>query len=181
MRKIANEIDFWLTFIKFLSESGNLYHSYTPYTFHITSVLYFMFKLLTNCSKILSFNNCFKTLITVPSCHKSMASKAKSQDIAVSQTNGKTSGMVYDPSKSDYNPVSDAIWKAGERVPYLAFATTLKIIEETSGRLKMIEILSNYFRSVIALSKDDLIKSIYLCVNKVGPDYEGLELGISDD
>jgi DNA ligase-1 len=90
---------------------------------------------------------------------------------------GTGSTPVYDPSKGDYNPVSDAIWKSGERVPYLAFATTLKTIEETSGRLKMIEILSNYFRSVIVLSKEDLIKSIYLCLNKVCPDYEGLELG----
>ena len=98
--------------------------------------------------------------------------------MALNQTNGKTSRVIYDPSKADYDPVSDAIWKSGEKVPYLAFATTLKTIEDTSGRLKMIEILSNYFRSVIALSRDDLIKSIYLCVNKVGPDYEGLELGI---
>ncbi|CAG2111169.1 unnamed protein product [Medioppia subpectinata] len=103
-----------------------------------------------------------------------------------SKTSAKPNGgqsvatRLYDPSKADYNPVSDAIWKSGERVPYLAFASTLKMIEDTSGRLKMIEILSNYFRSVIALSSDDLIKSIYLCLNKVCPDYEGLEMGIGE-
>ena len=37
----------------------------------------------------------------------------------------------------------------------------------------MIEILSNYFRSVIVLSPEDLIPSVYLCLNKIGPAYEG--------
>lgn len=44
----------------------------------------------------------------------------------------------------------------------------------------MIEILSNYFRSVIVLSPKDLLPSIYLCLNKVVPDYVGLELGIAE-
>lgn len=44
----------------------------------------------------------------------------------------------------------------------------------------MIEILSNYFRSVIVLSPKDLLPSVYLCLNKVAPDYAGLELGIAE-
>lgn len=44
----------------------------------------------------------------------------------------------------------------------------------------MIEILANYFRSVIVLSPNDLLPSIYLCLNKVVPDYMGLELGIAE-
>lgn len=44
----------------------------------------------------------------------------------------------------------------------------------------MIEILSNFFRSVIALSKVDLIASIYLCLNQLAPAYEGVELGVAD-
>ena len=47
-------------------------------------------------------------------------------------------------------------------------------------RLKMIEILSNFFRSVIVLTPDDLLCCVYLCLNKVGPAYEGLELGIGE-
>jgi len=53
-------------------------------------------------------------------------------------------------------------------------------IEEVSGRLKIIEILSNYFRSVIAINPKDLLPSVYLCLNKVCPDYIGLELGIAE-
>lgn len=59
------------------------------------------------------------------------------------------------------------------RTPYSAFTRTLEIIEETSARLKIIEILSNYFRSVIVLSPADLLPSIYLCLNQLAPAYEG--------
>lgn len=59
------------------------------------------------------------------------------------------------------------------RVPYLAFAQTLGLIEETSARLKIIEILSNYLRSVIVLSPNDLLASVYLCLNQLAPAYKG--------
>jgi DNA ligase-1 len=55
----------------------------------------------------------------------------------------------------------------------LALARTLEIIEATSSRLKFIEILANYFRSVIVLSPGDLLFSVYLCLNKLAPSYEG--------
>ena len=66
------------------------------------------------------------------------------------------------------------------RVPYLAIAKTFQAIEETSGRLKMIEILSNLFRSIIVLTPGDLLMCVYLCLNKLAPAYEGIELGIGE-
>lgn len=59
------------------------------------------------------------------------------------------------------------------RVPYIALSRTFEIIEDTSSRLKMIETLANFFRSVIVLSKDDLLPCIYLCLNQLAPAYEG--------
>jgi DNA ligase 1 len=44
----------------------------------------------------------------------------------------------------------------------------------------MTQILSNFFRSVIVLSPKDLIYSVYLCLNKVAPAFEGLELGVAE-
>ena len=35
------------------------------------------------------------------------------------------------------------------------------------NRLKITSILSNFFRSVIVLSPDDLLPCVYLCLNKV--------------
>ena len=42
------------------------------------------------------------------------------------------------------------------------------------------EMLCNFFRSVIVLSPDDLLQCIYLCLNKIAPAYEGIELGIGE-
>lgn len=44
----------------------------------------------------------------------------------------------------------------------------------------MTQILSNFFRSVIVLSPNDLLCSVYLCLNKVAPAFEGLELGVAE-
>ncbi|CAB3229246.1 unnamed protein product [Arctia plantaginis] len=86
----------------------------------------------------------------------------------------------YDPSKSKYHPVVDACWAAGAPVPYLALARTLELIEGTSARLKIVDILSNYLRSVIALTPEDLLPSIYMCLNQLAPAYHSLELGIAE-
>ncbi len=79
-----------------------------------------------------------------------------------------------------YHPIDDAIWSRGEAVPYRAFAKCLSAVEETSGRLKTIEILANYFRSVTALTPEDLLPSVYLCLNRLAPAYEGVELGVGE-
>ncbi|KAG7319695.1 hypothetical protein KOW79_016838 [Hemibagrus wyckioides] len=86
----------------------------------------------------------------------------------------------YDPSKAHYHPIDDACWKKRQRVPYLAVARTFEKIEEDSGRLRNIETLSNLLRSVILLSPDDLLCCVYLCLNQLGPAYQGLELGVGE-
>ncbi|EFA01343.2 DNA ligase isoform X1 [Tribolium castaneum] len=86
----------------------------------------------------------------------------------------------YNPNVAKYHPLEDATWRQGERVPYIALTRTLEEIGSISSRLKIIEILSNFFRSVILLSPDDLLPSLYLCLNKLGPAYEGLELGVAE-
>ncbi|CAH0597058.1 unnamed protein product [Chrysodeixis includens] len=88
--------------------------------------------------------------------------------------------MEYNPAKANYHPVEDACWAAGAPVPYLALARTLELIEATSARLKIIDILSNYLRSVIVLTPDDLLPSVYLCLNQLAPAYESLELGVAE-
>ncbi|XP_056397795.1 DNA ligase 1 isoform X2 [Hyla sarda] len=86
----------------------------------------------------------------------------------------------YNPSKSGYHPIKNACWNTGQVVPYLAVARTFEMIENESARLKNIETLSNFLRSVICLSPGDLLPCIYLCLNRLGPAYEGLELGIGE-
>ncbi|XP_059216449.1 DNA ligase 1 [Stomoxys calcitrans] len=86
----------------------------------------------------------------------------------------------YNPDKNNYHPLKDAAWKKGEKIPYLALARTFQLIEETRGRLKMVEILGNFFSSVLVTNPDDLLPSIYLSINQLAPAYEGLELGVAE-
>ena len=48
------------------------------------------------------------------------------------------------------------------------------------ARLRIVELLSNFFRSVIVLTPGDLLQCVYLCLNKLAPAYEGIELGIGE-
>lgn len=60
------------------------------------------------------------------------------------------------------------------RVPYSALYRTLEEIDEITDTRYMIEMLSNYFRSVIVLNPDDLLPSLYLCFSKIAPACEGV-------
>ncbi|CAK9812464.1 DNA ligase 1 [Anthophora quadrimaculata] len=112
--------------------------------------------------------------------HPFFASKSKEDAASTDGDKKKPTSHSYNPNKSKYNPIEDAFWKEGEKVPYIALTRTLELIEETSARLKIIEILSNYFRSIILLSPNDLLPSIYLCLNQLAPAYEGIELGVAE-
>ncbi|XP_019766212.2 DNA ligase 1 isoform X1 [Dendroctonus ponderosae] len=106
--------------------------------------------------------------------------KASSKIIFGKPPSSQAEQVCYNPRAAGYHPIEDATWKRGERVPYSALASTLEIIEEVSARLKMIEILSNFFRSVLVLTPEDLLPSVYLCLNKIAPAYEGIELGVAE-
>lgn len=90
--------------------------------------------------------------------------------------------MDYDKKvkKTQYHPIEDCFWGRGEKTPYLALANTLLAIEETSGRLRTIEILSNYLRSVMVQTPEDLLPSIYMILNRLAPAWEGIELGVGE-
>ena len=77
-----------------------------------------------------------------------------------------------------YHPVDDAPWSAGGATPYLHISRTFETIENTTKRLKISDMLVNAFRSILLLSKDDIIKAAYLFLGRLAPDYKGIELNI---
>ena len=79
-----------------------------------------------------------------------------------------------------YDPILDAPFKQHEPVPYSFIVDLFEKCEVTPGRLDMIQYTSNYLRTVLLLNPNDLLASMYLCVNKIAPAFKGMELGIGD-
>ncbi|WWC91701.1 uncharacterized protein L201_006647 [Kwoniella dendrophila CBS 6074] len=83
-------------------------------------------------------------------------------------------------------PVADKGWKDGEAVPYAALVSTFEKIEATTKRLEILELLTQFFlvvarRDTAKVAKDsNLLKVVYLCINRLCPDYMGIELGIGE-
>ncbi|KZP31375.1 ATP-dependent DNA ligase [Athelia psychrophila] len=75
-------------------------------------------------------------------------------------------------------------WKVGEPVPYAALAKVFSLIEATTKRLEKTALLTAFLTLVIQRSaKDDtnsLLQAVYLCINRLTPDYVGVELGIGE-
>lgn len=57
----------------------------------------------------------------------------------------------YDPSKAKYDPVKDACWKKGDKVPYLALAKTFEKIDSISARYSIIVCVMNLERDWSAI------------------------------
>lgn len=71
-------------------------------------------------------------------------------------------------------------WKPGEPVPYAALCKTFSLIELTTKRLIIMEHCSMFLRQVMRLTPDDLLPTVLLMINKLAPDYAGIELGIGE-
>ncbi|KAI0526576.1 hypothetical protein F5B22DRAFT_633028 [Xylaria bambusicola] len=71
-------------------------------------------------------------------------------------------------------------WKAGEPVPYAALCTTFSLIELTTKRLIITEHCALFLQQVLRLTPDDFLPTVLLMINKLAPDYAGIELGIGE-
>lgn len=71
-------------------------------------------------------------------------------------------------------------WKAGDPVPYAALCQTFSLIEMTTKRLVIMDHCSLFLRQVMRLTPGDLLPTVLLMINKLAPDYAGIELGIGE-
>lgn len=108
-------------------------------------------------------------------------SRAETGSIADSISLEKKSvpkSMFHD-DKLDRTPTGHS-WKKGNPVPYKFLAEAFTKVEELSGRLEIQAILTDVLRKIIILTPEDLVPAIYLCVNKLAPAHEGIELGMGE-
>lgn len=70
----------------------------------------------------------------------------------------------------------------GPKIPYARLLKVFEEIEQVSSRLTITAIVSLFFQEILDLSSpDNLVKVVYLFINRLGPDYEAdLELGLGE-
>lgn len=101
------------------------------------------------------------------------------QDEEKPEVAAKARQKVQASLKSDVNhPYPD--WKPGEPVPYAALCKTFLLIELTTKRLEIMAHCALFLRQVLRLTPDDLLPTVLLMINKLAPDYVGIELGIGE-
>ncbi|KAJ1967090.1 ATP-dependent DNA ligase Cdc17 [Dispira parvispora] len=65
-------------------------------------------------------------------------------------------------------------------VSYAALCYMFEQVEATTKRLLIADILTHFFRRVIAKAPQELLPLVYLCINRLSPQYEGIELGVGE-
>ncbi|XP_065848576.1 DNA ligase 6 isoform X2 [Euphorbia lathyris] len=78
----------------------------------------------------------------------------------------------------EYKPIQHACWRIGEHAPYIHLARTFDLVEAEKGKIKATSMLCNMFRSLLALSPEDVLPAVYLCTNKIAADHQNIELNI---
>ncbi|KAG7586032.1 DNA ligase ATP-dependent central [Arabidopsis thaliana x Arabidopsis arenosa] len=73
-----------------------------------------------------------------------------------------------------YKPKEHACWKEGKPAPYIHLVRTFASVEGEKGKIKAMSMLCNMFRSLLALSPEDVLPAVYLCTNKIAADHENI-------
>lgn len=103
------------------------------------------------------------------------ASLKKKEDVAIVKAPAANKSFFTSTSKQ-----TSSSKDSNDIIPYLLLCETFAKIEETTKRLQIQTILTTFFSHVIETSPKNLIECVYLCLNRIGPEYEGKELGLGE-
>ncbi|KAJ1958307.1 ATP-dependent DNA ligase Cdc17 [Dipsacomyces acuminosporus] len=70
--------------------------------------------------------------------------------------------------------------KEGKMVPFLALCKEFEAIESTTKRLEITGLIKDFFVQAMRVDEQQLTESVMLCIAKIAPDHEGIELGIGE-
>ncbi|CAI5472077.1 unnamed protein product [Closterium sp. Yama58-4] len=106
------------------------------------------------------------------------AAPVKSAVPAAAASSGKGAVPPVALGIAAFDPVAHAGWESGAAAPYMHLAVAFDAVERESGRIKTSDILTNTFRSLLALSPNDLLPAVYLCTNRIAPDFVDADLNV---
>ncbi|KAJ1813724.1 ATP-dependent DNA ligase Cdc17, partial [Coemansia sp. RSA 2599] len=78
------------------------------------------------------------------------------------------------------DPIELIDTKEGKRIPFLALCRVFESIEATTKRLEITALIRDFLSQVMEVDKQELTDTVMLCINKIAPDHEGIELGIGE-
>ncbi|XVF20691.1 hypothetical protein REPUB_Repub12eG0024100 [Reevesia pubescens] len=90
--------------------------------------------------------------------------------------NVNTTLVSLPPDK--YKPIEHACWRSGQSASYIHLAQTFNLVGGQKGKIKATYMLCNMFRSLLALSTEDVLPTIDMCTNKIAAEHENNELNI---
>ncbi|KAJ1647399.1 ATP-dependent DNA ligase Cdc17 [Coemansia erecta] len=123
----------------------------------------------------------YEEMVTSKAAAKSAASDVKKR--------GKASKLAKPAAKkakrptieiNKLDPIELIDTKEGRRIPFLALCKIFESIEATTKRLEITALIRDFLSQVMELDKEELTVTVMLCINKIAPDHEGIELGIGE-
>ncbi|KAJ2156281.1 ATP-dependent DNA ligase Cdc17 [Coemansia sp. RSA 552] len=70
--------------------------------------------------------------------------------------------------------------KDGKQVPFLALCRVFEAMEATTKRLEITALAKDLLYQVMQVDQEQLAHTVMLCMGKIAPDHEGIELGVGD-
>lgn len=106
-----------------------------------------------------------------------LQSAASDGDALSSSVPFDESPLAFDPSK--YVPNLKRHWAAeGGNASYGLLTRCFILVNSTQSRIKIVDTLVNYLRTVIEGDPESLLPSVWLATNAISPPYISLELGL---
>lgn len=107
----------------------------------------------------------------------SLQSAGTAEDIASSNVPFDENPLTFDPSK--YIPDLQKHWSSeGGDASYALLTRCFVLVSSTQSRIKIVDTLVNFIRTIIEANPESLLPAVWLATNSISPAYISLELGL---